>query len=147
MIRTKLRSFRPALLLLALLAVAACGADSTGPSRVDVAGDYTATALMIDVGGQSINGLAAGVTLDLTLNSDGTTTGRFFAPAEFNEPDEGDFEADLTGTWTLSGNTVTFQQNADTFVRDLRFTFRNDRLEADRTFESGTRIQVVLTKR
>lgn len=143
----KLCHFRSALLPLALLTVAACGDDSTGPSRADVAGDYTATTLVITASGQTINALAAGVTLDVTLNSDGTTTGRLFTPAEFNDPDEGDLDTDLSGTWTLNGNTVTFQQSGDTFVRDLRFTFRNDRLEADQTLPSGERFQVVLTMR
>jgi hypothetical protein len=142
MTSNKLPYFRPALLLLALVAVAACGDDSTGPSRADVAGDYRATTLTADIGGQTVDVLAAGVTLDLTLRSDGTTTGRFFVPAALNEDGEGDLDADLSGTWTLNGNTVTFQQSADTFVRDASFTFRNDRLE----FDDGE-IRVVLTKR
>ena len=41
-----------------------------------------------------------------TLNADGTTTGRLHVPAGVGGPDA--IDEDLSGTWSLSGTTVTF---------------------------------------
>ena len=54
-------------------------------------------------------------------------------------------EADLTGTWTLSGNTVTFNQTADTFIRDVDFTAAQNSLDAEGTFD-GTTVHLTLSK-
>jgi hypothetical protein len=53
---------------------------------------------------------------------------------------------DLTGTWTLTGSTVTFDQpNADTLVRDMAFTAERNRLSGEENFGDFA-IRVVLTK-
>jgi hypothetical protein len=122
--------------------VLACGSDSTEP-RLALEGNYTATQWVTTGGSGQTHQLDVGSTLNITLNSDGTTTGHLHvagSPA---------FDADMAGTWTISGNTVTFSQSADTFVRDMPFTVvpngANWALVGDHVF-SGTQIQLTLTR-
>ena len=57
----------------------------------------------------------------------------------------GDLDEDLIGTWDLSGQTVTFNQSADTFIRDAEFTATEGRLTGEGTF-GGQAILLVLVK-
>ena len=123
-----------------------CGDDDDpfSPTVENVAGSYTATTFNVesDVVGP-VDLLASGATVTATLNEDGTTTGRLFVP---NAGEDGsDVDEDLTGTWTLTGNTVTFNQSGDTFIRDVDFVATENRLTGEGTFE-GTDILLVLTR-
>jgi hypothetical protein len=128
----------------ATLAFGGCGDDSTAPSMAEVAGTYEATSLtMAFAGGAPVDLLAAGAEATLALDVDGTAAGHLFVPGG----DEGgaDLEEDLTGTWTLNGNTVILSQSADTFLGDIPLTVSGGRLVGDRTF-SGVRIRITLTR-
>lgn len=142
MIRTLRRSVVPA--LLAVLALTACGDDPTGPTVNSVAGEYRATTFTVADGGTTLDVLAVGGTLTLALDPDGTTTGRIFLPGL--DEDGGDFDEDLAGTWMLRSDTVTFQQSADTLIRDLEFEVAGNRLEAEEVFGQGARVKIVLSK-
>jgi hypothetical protein len=85
--------------------------------------------------------LALGMTLTLTLAPDGTSTGRLFLAGG---GDNG-ADIDLTGTWTLSGRSVTFNQSANTFIRDAVFTAGPNTLTTAGTF-GDTTLRLVLTK-
>ena len=128
--------------LLAVAALLACS-DAFKPNIENVAGAYNLQSLITTDVTDTTDWVAAGTTLSLALNTNGTTTGHIFAPGA--GVGGSDFEADLAGTWTLTGDTVTFTQTADTFLRDMAFTARENRLSGDQTF-SGTRIRAVLTK-
>jgi hypothetical protein len=148
---------RSLLRLLALampLALAGCD-DGVSPrvlSLDEVAGSYVATrpaggtlslgALTFTIvqGGVTRDLLAEGSTIDLGLHADGTTSGRLFVK---NADEEGDLEADLTGTWSLDGNIVRLDHEADTFLRDMTLTVRVRELEGEETF-AGVRVRVVL---
>ena len=56
-----------------------------------------------------------------------------------------DLDADLTGTWALSRGGVTFDQTADTFIRDVRFTADRNRLIGEATIGHQI-VALVLTK-
>jgi hypothetical protein len=127
---------------LSLLAVAAACSGGTEPKTADVAGSYSATAFTTTSAGTTTNQLSRGSTLALVLSAQGAVTGTLFIP---DDGVSGTVNANMAGTWTLSGSTVSFTQNADTFVRDMSFTFANNTLVGDDTF-SGTRIQVTLTR-
>jgi hypothetical protein len=104
------------------LALVACGlagcSDSTAPSN-PLAGTYSATVFRVTPAGESeIDVLAAGGTLTITIAANNSTTGSLDIPASVG----GGISASMAGTATLSGSTVTFQQSADTFVRDLSWT-------------------------
>lgn len=129
---------RPTLLaVLSFLVVSGCD-DSTGPDRENVAGTYTATTFTTTTGGVTTDQLDEGASLDIVLSANGTTTGTLVAPG--GSPSES-----MAGSWSLSGNTVTFSQPADTFVNDMSFQVVGNTLQGDETF-SGTRIQVTLTR-
>jgi hypothetical protein len=134
--------------VLAVLLVLGCddstgSGDGDGPTMSDVAGSYEATTLMVEEGGVTTNFLLAGASFEITLALDGTTTGRLFVPG--GDEGGGDFDADLEGTWALNGSTVTFDHDADTFVRDMDFEYANGRLTGQETFNNVT-ISVVLAR-
>ena len=131
---------------LAAVALAGCGGDDNpfSPTVANVAGTYNAsqfTASDTELG--DFNLLALGATVHVVLNPDGTTTGHIFVPDVGQE--DGAVDADLTGTWTLSGSTVTFSQTADTFIRDVEFTAAQNSLASEGTI-NGTTIHLTLAK-
>jgi hypothetical protein len=125
------------------VALTACGDDPFSPTVENVSGSYTASTFTITTAGSTTNLLIGGSTVTVTLAADGSTTGRLFVPG--GSENGGDIDADLAGTWTLTGSTVTFGQSSDTFIRDIPFTAGRNRLTADGTF-SGATIHLVLTK-
>ena len=129
----------PALLL-------ACG-GSDEPSSSPYAGSYVATSWTTTGNSGQQHPLVNGSTLQITLAENGTTSGHLHFAASGANPA---LDADMAGTWTVSGNVVDFTQAADTFVRDMPFTVGSNiqgitTLTGDRTF-SGTQIQITLTR-
>ncbi|MEP6550544.1 MAG: hypothetical protein ABJB95_05140, partial [Gemmatimonadales bacterium] len=95
----------------------ACG-DSTSP-QLSVVGSYEAVVFATTPsGGTPRDELQAGSTFTITLNSDGSTSGHLFVAANGTTPA---LNADMAGTWTRNGNSVSFTQTADTFVRNMTF--------------------------
>jgi hypothetical protein len=128
--------------VLAVLLLSAC--DNPVDPMTSVAGDYRATTFSASFGSTPVNLLAAGVELEINLRANGTTTGRFFVPAELND-DDGAYTADLQGSWTLNGNTIKFNHSADTLIRDMEFQVEGNRLVAEEVFGGGS-VRVVLEK-
>lgn len=134
----------------AVTVLCACGDDPVGPGEItrdDITRGFAAVTFTTTTDGVTTDHLAAGATLDIALHEDGTTTGRLFVPG--GDEDGGDLDADLAGTFSFedASDRVTFDQNADTFVRDMTFTATrsNDvvQLGSERTF-GGTTVRVVL---
>ncbi|HWN17875.1 MAG TPA: hypothetical protein VNO19_03060 [Gemmatimonadales bacterium] len=139
-------SLRASLLILGLSALIACGDDSTGPTVASVAGTYHATQVdLIQPDNSVIDGLALGVTLEIVLTPQGTTSGTLVIPAVLTEDGIEDDVLDLTGTFTVSGNTVTFQGQGDNLIPELPWTIGNGTLTASDADAEGT-IQVTLTR-
>jgi hypothetical protein len=135
---------RRAWLLVLTLGGVGCGDDdSFSPTVETVAGSYTATTFTVSSVVGNINLLAGGATVTMNLASDGTTTGRLFVPG--GDEDGSDLDRDLTGTWSLTGSTVTFEQTADSFIPDVEFIASANRLTGEDTFDGGT-VRLVLTK-
>ena len=135
------------LVLGAVVAAAACGSDSTGVVGPSAAGNYTATSFVTSGPSGQTNQLAAGSTVQLNLAADGTTSGHLHVAATNTSPV---FDADLAGTWKQTGNTVTFNQTADTFFNDIALTVTQDPadgldLVGDQTF-SGTNVKITLKR-
>jgi hypothetical protein len=126
-------------------AMTACGCDSTAPDT-SIAGSYSATEFLTTGGSGQRNELLAGSTLAMVLSANGTTSGHLHVAASGSNPA---LDADMAGTWSRTGNVVTFSQNADTFVRDMAFTLDSNgsqwMLIGDQGF-SGTRVEVTLTQ-
>jgi hypothetical protein len=126
--RLKSSRLAPAALVLLL----ACGgSDSFTPTEETVAGTYEASAFTATSFNGTTDLLLAGATVDATLAPDGTTSGRFFIPG--GDEDGSDLDEDLTGTWTLTGQTVTFNQTSDTFIGEAEFTAGRNTLTAEGT--------------
>ena len=122
---------------LATLAVAGCGGDNNpfSPTIANVSGTYNATLFTATTSGQLVNLLALGATVHVVLNPDGTTTGHLSVP----DVGQGATEADLAGTWTLSGSTVTFSPNdPNSIIGDADFTAAQNSLDGEGTFEGAT---------
>ena len=125
------------------LGLVGCGDDGFNPTVDDVAGTYQATVFTFDGGSGPTDLLAIGASVTITLALDGTTSGRMLVPGVAAGGE--DLDADLAGTWTLSGTTVTFDQAADTFMRDVPFTAEPSRLRGQGTFGEEV-VVLVLTK-
>jgi hypothetical protein len=137
--RRKSSRFAPAALVLLL----ACGGDSFTPTEETVAGTYEASAFTATSFNGTTDLLLAGAIVDATLAPDGTTTGRLFLPG--GAEDGSDLDEDLTGTWTLTGDTVTFNQTAETFITDVEFIAGRNTLTAEGTF-SGVSLFLQMVK-
>lgn len=125
-------------------ATVACGSDDpTGPAMADVAGSYDATVFSGSALGTSHDLLADGASIHLLLNEDGTSAGHLFVPA--TEFTGGEVDADLAGSWTLDGTTVTLTQSADTFLRDVPLTVDGTQLVGNQTIQ-GVTVNVVLER-
>jgi len=124
------------------IALGACGGeDSFSPSISTVSGSYTAITFTVTSSVGTTDLLALGSTVATTLAADGTTSGRLFVPG--GDEDGSDLDVNLAGTWTLSGDTVTFTTVGDTFLTDVEFTAGRGRLSGEETF-NGTTIRLVL---
>lgn len=127
-----------------LLATVVCGCEDSFEATIDnVSGSYAAVTFTSTQQGATTDHLAEGASFSITLAPDGTTTGRLFVPG--GGEGGADLDADMAGTWTLTGNTVEFAQTADTFVTDVAFIAESNRLRAEASFNDVT-IRVVLTK-
>ena len=104
-----MRMLRATAVLTALLLSIGCEDDPTGPAVETVAGTYTATQFRITTGSNSQDVLTMGGSISVTLNVNGTTTGTLHVPAIGADEE---LEESLTGTWSLDGRTVTFEQGA-----------------------------------
>ena len=133
-------------LAVAAAALLACS-DSFNPTSENMVGDYTLQSLTTTDTSGTTDWVAAGSTLTISLAANGTTTGNLFIPGA--GVGGGDFNADMAGAWSLSGDVITFSQTADTFVRDMDFSAGQGRLSGDQTFSFNTvatRVRIVLAK-
>jgi len=127
-----------------ILTLAACDSPFS-PTVENMAGTYQATKLQVDSAGHITDYVAIGSAITLELNPAGTVSGHLFIVG--GDDDGGDMDADMTGTWALTGDTVTFDQTADTFVRDYVFTASRGRLHSEHPAAAGATVTVVFTKR
>jgi hypothetical protein len=133
-------------LFLALSLASSCGTDyacACSPPETPV-GTYQATRLRFTPSGQAtVDALAAGATITLTLLVGGTTTGTFVIPASLNNGVQETL--DLTGTYQVTGGHITFSHGADTFLRDLDWSWDHNTLITTGS-AGGVQFDVVLTR-
>ena len=139
---------KPSLPISAILAMLLLGAcDNLIEPTPNVAGDYQATTFTGTSQTSTIDALAQGVTVQITLLENGTTTGNVHIPAGVAGPDKPASDDSLVGTLTLRDGIVEFEHVGDTAIRDMKFKVRRNRLEGEETFGSGTKVRIVLQKR
>jgi hypothetical protein len=129
--------------VLAASLLAAAGACSSTDASA-LAGNYVATTFQVTPSGPgTIDVLAQGGSLGITIANDNSTSGTLFVPASVAGAA---FTESMAGTAVQTGNTVRFTQSADTFVRDLTFTVSGATLQALNQNLSGSTFTVVLTR-
>lgn len=138
-------TFRSALAAVAMLsAVAACGDDGV----VDpdpVAGTYTATTFRVTPpAATEINVLTEGGSLTIVIGANSTTTGTLNLPASVTGGTP--LQASMAGTVERNGNGVSFDQTADTFVRDLNWTVAGNTITVTNQSVGGASYTIVLTR-
>lgn len=118
-----------------LIGVVAC--DTLG-SEDDPAppatGSYEAHTLTVQTDTGSVDALARGTFIEMRLRPDNTVAdGVLMISSEFTEEDvDGSRRVEFAGTWSqTSDSTVTFDHDADTFIRDTEWHFANDTLRAN----------------
>ena len=132
---------RRAFVLSAAVLLMACDDSETSV----VAGSWVATEFTITETGQPVQDvLAGGGGLTINITSNNTTSGTLTIPAAFSETGSSVSES-MAGSATVAGNTVTFEQDADTFVRDMTWAIVGNTLVATQTF-AGVTIDVTLTR-
>lgn len=122
------------LLLIALIFACSKKTTNSDDSQItpgQVAGDYKSTTFKVQPGDTIIDVLAVGGFINLTLKTDQTTKGRIFIPDTLGLTEGGNFDEDLTGTYSISGNTLTFQQTTDTFIREAKWIYEDSRLRTN----------------
>jgi hypothetical protein len=134
-------SMKRAPILFGIAALVACGSDSSGPKQT-VAGTYVATQWVTTGSSGQTDQLLAGNGLFLSLSANGSLAGQLHTASTNSD-------TDMAGTWAQAGSTITFSQQADSFVRDMAFEIVPDvnrwQLVADGG-PVGTRIQITLTQ-
>ena len=142
-----LRSFGiPGTLLALAVSVAnSCGEDACACTPAEtLVGTYNATRLRFTPSGQAtVDALAAGATITLTLSGSGATSGTFFVPASLN--DGVPLTLDLSGTYQSTTGHVTLSHGADTFLRDVGWTWNGNTLTTNGS-AGGVQYDVVLTR-
>jgi len=129
---------------LAVAGVFLACSDPFTPTVENVAGTYTLERLTEFHGTVgATNWVPRGGTMTITLETNGTTTGRLFLPGA--DESGADFDVDMAGTWTLIDGIVVFNQSADSFVRDARWVARRSRITGDHTL-GDDRVIAVLSK-
>jgi hypothetical protein len=126
-------------LLILLGATLACSESTSPSSHPNPVGLYSASQFTTTANGVTVDQLAEGVTLTITLAANGTTTGTLTVPAA------GSGALDLTGTWTRDGGVVTFHHATQTFLDVLPFQLVGDQLEAEGLVGPGV-IRVTLSR-
>jgi hypothetical protein len=130
-------------ILLSTSSLIACG-DGTEPSDSFV-GIYVATVFQITPSGQAtIDALADGSVLSISIAANNTTSGVLSIPATVTGGAQ--FNADMAGTATVTASTVTFQQAADSFVPDLTWSRAGSTLTVTNQTAGSAAYTVTLTR-
>lgn len=141
---------KKAILLFAVITILlGCADNSTEPVTpkltVDmVKGNYSTIAFNLTENGTSTDILAEGGHININLLIDRTTTGQFFIPKTISG-DSLDINLSLEGTFVIVNDSVAFQHNADTFIRDIKWAFQENKLTG-RFSSSSANIFVQLQK-
>jgi hypothetical protein len=135
------RTFAASALVCAVL-LTACS-DSTSP--IGLTGSYSATTFLIGPIGQTpTDVLTVGGAMSIQIAAGNTTAGNLTVPASITG--SATLVADMAGTVTQTGDTVNFQQPANSFVRSHFWLKTGENtLRFERSVD-GTTLIVVLTR-
>jgi hypothetical protein len=122
----------------------ACGSSTVAPTN-SVVGSYVPTIWVTTGGTGQTSELQVGSTLTLTLHANGLTSGNLHLAATASRPV---FDADMSGSWTQNGSTISISQSIDTFVQHTSFEMSPDPISgwdlAGTTNFGGAQVQIIL---
>ncbi len=125
--------------------LAACGDDGGVTNLPIIGGSYSATTFLVTPDGESqIDVLAAGGRLTIAIGATNATAGTLLLPASVT----GDvaLTESMAGTAEITGSSVSFDQTADTFVRDLNWAVEDNTIRVSDQSVGGARFTIVLTR-
>ena len=132
-----------AALLAGGLGTACGGIDLVGNSTL-AAGTYVATVFLVTPPGeQQVNVLGAGGSLSIAISTSGSTSGSLNIPASVSG---GPLTASMAGTATVTELTVEFDQDADTFVRDLNWARVGTAIQVGNVSAGGALFTITLQR-
>jgi len=100
---------------------------------------------LVTPNGQSTaNVIGSGGFLTINIESAGTTSGMLSIPASVTGG--APLNASMEGTIAVVNSTVTFNQSADTFLRDLDFSHSSGTLRAENQLVGSATFSLVLTR-
>ena len=145
-IRSAARQRVRALAFVALSSAWSVGCGSDTPNQPSpIAGAYTATVFQVTPTGQpTIDVLAQGGSLSVSIASDNSASGSLSLPASVTGG--APFTASMTGTAVQTGTTVRFEQTADTFVRDQTCTVVGNTLQATNQVAGSASFTITLSR-
>lgn len=138
------------LVLLSFLFFAACSEDNTNEPEINlgdnVFGKYSTTTFTLTKDNdQPIDMFELGSYVNIELHSDNTCTGVFFVPDTMGLSPDGEQSYDLQGTFSVENDTLKFNQNADTFIRNIKWKATN--LSLIGKYEtSSVKVELTLSK-
>lgn len=126
--------------VVASVAGVGCG-TTTEPEPVVLR--YEAASFVITEGGESIDALQEGASLEINMREGGFTTGSLFMPMSVTGA--GDLTADLAGTWVQRRDTVQFDHSTTTFVSEVAWVISAENLSTSDSYD-GAEYDVVLVR-
>lgn len=129
-------SQRALLGLFAAVVLGACSDSPNRPTEPRLEGTYAATTFTIVTADSVFDELAEGVSVALTLHSDGTTTGSLAVPNAL---------ADLAGQWDTTSDTLRLHLATPSILALIPFEIAPNRLVGDLGLQFGT-FHLTLTK-
>jgi hypothetical protein len=127
--------FADTILLLGLFA--GCSDANSPDTDPTLVGTYTATEFTTRTFGGTIDRLAEGLKMQVTLNANGTTVGFVTASGQ---------TVPVAGTWDTAGAVLHFEQETANFMRQVPFQIRPGKLLGD-TLLGVTVFHIVLRRR
>lgn len=124
-----------------LLMMACIGCGMSEP-ELQATLEYEATSWSIS-GAINADALAEGATLSLILRQGPRVNGTLFMPASITGG--ADLTADMAGNWTKSGDTIRFNQVAQTFVSEVPWILTPEMLTTEDSVD-GSFYEVELTR-
>jgi len=122
--------------LFAAIALGACNESPNRPTEPRLEGTYAATTFTIVTADSVFDELTEGVSVALTLHSDGTTTGSLVVP---------DALTDLAGQWDTASDTLRLHLATPSILARIPFGIVPNRLVGDLELQLGT-FHLTLTK-
>lgn len=125
-----------------LVVLPACSSDSF--EETGLVGSYHATTLTTASASEgTIDYVARGGTVTLTLESNGETSGRLFVPDA--GAGDTDLDVELGGHWEFNSGIVILTLDESSFLQTMSLTPIEDRLEGQQDF-GGTVVHVVFQR-